>query len=271
MNAIRSLLATILLFAVTSADATWRVTASGEVSALGQLVFFDSCGAGTMDVCGLPSLGSVTQYFQTPAVVGSAGPVSGTVPRAGVPVSAEAWASANLAAGTLRARTATVDWEYGGYVAAYAAAGMEDVLNFQFPFAGLSTINYVWFAVSINGNLTYGPESPSSAVDFGAYFLSRPGVGSPTITDELELGFGTFTGGVALVGPNPIIEFHMGLAVQGTADYSHTVGVSITSIPPGGTYVSESGAFLTTAVPEASTPLMFALGIVLISLFRLNV
>lgn len=184
-------------------------------------------------------------------------------------------------------------------VSSAAHVGFSDTLHFTIPHATASTATDIYFSIASTGTLdasqlgvtgksvfqsdfglrqasgTSGYVNFASMIDTctkeGCTSQTGDGFGdgndvsiTPT-TGLLSGGSDTFLGKVTLRGDQGIVFFAFDANAGtsgGTADFSHTVQLSITA-PNGVTWTSDSGQLL-TAVPEPETYAMFLLGISLV-------
>jgi hypothetical protein len=216
----------------------------------------------TASSASFPGSGSITitNAPNSPNLTQATGNVVFTYPVTGGTVTATAYASANLASGTLGALgNGNV---IGGTVSNEGlTTSMKDTLTFNIPGATSSTITNIGVSFQVTGSAT----ATGTAYAFGRN--SGMGVGNALITEgystsdniieeggwasmdiaSLTENLVTFNGVYALTGPNPSVPISLFLNIQcqsGDCDFSHTGAFTMT-LPAGVTYTSASGVFLT--------------------------
>ncbi len=221
----------------------------------------------TASTASFPGSGSITitNAANTPNLTQAAGNVVFTYPVTGGTVTATAYASANLASGTLGAQgNGNV---IGGTVSNEGlTTSMKDTLTFNIPGATNSTITNIGVSFQVTG---------SAAATGAAYAFERTsgmGVGNALITEgyntsdniieeggwvsmdiaSLTENLVTFNGVYALTGPNPSVPISLLLNIQcqsGDCDFRHAGAAFTMTLPSGVTYTSASGVFLTQPPP----------------------
>jgi len=199
----------------------------------------------------------------TPQLTQAAGEILATDPS--MAGTASASASANLGAGTLGVLAngsptgATVS-------SAGAMASMSDLLTFHVPGGTASTITNIGISFQMNGTFALLGNSQAyngltTYMSFGngiiwwhyftqdsppAQIVQNGGWNSFDIPSQTGSSF-VFNGVLSLAGANPTANLVAQLALQcqsATCDYSHA-GVVTLTLPPGVTFTSASGTFLT--------------------------
>ena len=199
----------------------------------------------------------------TPQLRQASGQIAASDP--GVAGTASASANANLSAGTLGVMAAgsltgtTVS-------SAGAMATMSDLLTFHVPGATASTVTDIGVSFQMNGTFALlgnsqayngltGYMSLGNGIIWWHYFtqdsppaqvVQNGGWNSFNIPSQSGSSF-VFNGVLSLAGANPTANLVAQLALQcqsATCDYSHA-GVITLTLPPGVTFTSASGAFLT--------------------------
>jgi hypothetical protein len=198
----------------------------------------------------------------TPQLTQATGQIVATDPS--VAGTASAFATANLGAGTLGVLAngsptgATVS-------SAGAMATMSDLLTFHVPGANASTITNIGISFQLNGTFALLGDSQAyngltTYMSFGngiiwwhyftqdsppAQVVQNGGWNSFDISSQTGSSF-VFNGVLSLAGANPTANLVAQLALQcqsANCDYSHTGAVTLT-LPPGVTFTSASGTFL---------------------------
>jgi hypothetical protein len=208
----------------------------------------------------------------TPQLTQATGQISASDP--GVAGSASAFATANLGAGTLgvlangSATGLTVS-------SAGAMASLSDLLTFHVPGASSSTVTNIGISFQLNGSFALLGSSQTRSglttfMKFGngimwwhyftdddppANIVENGGWTSFQFVSQTGSSF-IFNGMVSLAGAEPTASLLAQLALQcqsANCDYSHSGAVTLT-LPPGVTFSSASGTFLTqNAVPCSNT------------------
>ncbi len=199
----------------------------------------------------------------TPQLTQAAGQIVATDPS--VAGTASASASANLGAGTLGVMAngsptgATVS-------SAGAMATMSDLLTFHVPGATAATVTNIGVSFQLNGTFALLGNSQAynglttylslgNGIIWWHYFtqdsppaqiVQNGGWNSFDIPSQTGSSF-VFNGVLSLAGANPTANLVAQLALQcqsAACDYSHAGSVTLT-LPPGVTFTSASGSFLT--------------------------
>ena len=260
-----------------------------EVTALGQFsvtTFAQASAAATTNgyvkYDGTAASQSITQaagatitssnVSNTPQLTQATGQIVATDPS--VAGTATAFATANLGAGTLGVLAngsptgATVS-------SAGAMATLSDLLTFHVPGASGSTVTNIGISFQLNGSYALLGNSQAyngltTYMSFGngviwwhyftqdnppAQVVQNAGWTSFQVASQTGSSF-VFNGVLSLTGANPTANLVAQLALQcqsANCDYSHSGAVTLT-LPPGVTFTSASGTFLTqTAVPCTNT------------------
>lgn len=264
---ITKLLPTLILISCTPAMANWYVQASGTAEVpLQPKLQFSYCGS-SIENSSLNCSANDTIVNAT-GVVGETGSISYT--DSSGTVVAEAFAAANLSTGILKARSLLTNPGLGNSDAA-AHASFSDRLYFAIPNATAETVSTATIKVSLTGigssaNFSIGVASYDSGfttIDSlsGFYFFGNQSNNNFTGNWFLT-GPSQYVGTFKLFGENPVVDVSSSLDVRFTADYSHTAVFTFESMPTSSTFTSESGVFLTTAVPEPMTVMTMMLGLV---------
>ncbi len=220
----------------------------------------------TASTASFPGSGSITitNAPNAPNLTQAAGNVVFTYPVAGGTVTATAYASANLASGTLGAQG------NGNVIAGTVSnegvtTSMKDTLTFNIPGATSSTITNIGVSFQVTGS------AAATGAEYAFVRNSGMGVGNALITEgydstdniieeggwasmdiaSLTENLVTFNGVYALTGPSPTVPISLFLNIQcqsGDCDFSHTGAFTMT-LPAGVTYTSASGVFLTQPPP----------------------
>jgi hypothetical protein len=213
---------------------------------------------------------------------------------------ASGYAYANLASGKLG-----VMGSAGGYYSeAMLQAQFSDVLHFSITGANVNTITDISVTYTVDGSMLesdFGNAALSSALDFGSATegakigdMLSGGICStgPCVYSQLSTGWVSasfspsspglveFQGIYALTGSSGDIPIFATLslnsAVTGTTgsandDYSNTAAIML-SLPPGVSYTSDSGVFLsqTSSAPEPATLFLAGLSLAAIGAVKLK-
>jgi hypothetical protein len=273
-----------------------------------------SLGAGALSIGGCPNnpTNSCSLSVNVGTNVGGTNATSGTyalsmtgstpadprVPVLGFSVSGSAFATANLAAGTVGVADAGVfldsrfpnSGQNGGTGRSFAQAA--DGLHFIIAGAGGNTVTFITVTFAVDGGMTV----PTASGDSHGFLQSIFGFGTAAEETDVNLdvqsGFNAvlkpvsaggwasssltgnpgnfiFTGTYALVGSTVDLGFQETLTGDcglGTScDYSHTGGVTF-GLPGNVSFTSDSGVFLTQspasgAVPEPGSFGLMAIGV----------
>ena len=199
----------------------------------------------------------------TPQLTQATGQIAASDPS--VAGTASAFATANLGAGTLGVLAngsptgATVS-------SAGAMATMSDLLTFHVPGANNSTVTNIGISFQLNGSFALLGNAQAyngltTYMNFGngiiwwhyftqdsppANVVQNSGWSSFQVVSQTGSSF-IFNGVIALTGANPTASLGAQLALQcqsANCDYSHSGAVTLT-LPPGVTFTSASGTFLT--------------------------
>ncbi len=199
----------------------------------------------------------------TPQLTQAAGQIVATDPS--VAGTSSASASANLSAGTLGV-LANGSLTGATVSSAGAMATMSDLLTFHVPGATASTVTNIGVSFQLNGTFALLGNSQAfngltTYMSFGngiiwwhyftqdsppAQVVQNGGWNSFDISSQTGSSF-VFNGVLSLAGANPTANLVAQLALQcqsATCDYSHAGAVTLT-LPPGVTFTSASGTFLT--------------------------
>jgi MYXO-CTERM domain-containing protein len=175
------------------------------------------------------------------------------------------------------------------FTVADAAADTRTRVNFQFSVDGQVSDNgqTTIYGERGSGNAgvglwldivsSFGRGSPSheliATAGWAAYradpVVEAPGVQTAPLAGGSWVQMGTdhmlFQGWFDIVGAsltlNPMFQLDTSCAIGLQCDYGHTAQFSLVGLPGSVTYTSASGVFLTSAVPEPATPLLWALGL----------
>jgi len=208
----------------------------------------------------------------TPQLTQATGQIVATDPS--VAGTASAFATANLGAGTLGV-LANGSLTGATVSSAGAMATMSDLLTFHVPGASASTVTNIGISFQLNGSFALLGTSQAyngltTYMSFGngiiwwhyftqdsppANVVQNGGWNSFQLVSQTGSSF-IFNGVVSLTGANPTANLVAQLALQcqsANCDYSHTGAVTL-SLPPGVTFTSASGTFLSqTAVTCTNT------------------
>lgn len=197
-------------------------------------------------------------------------------------------ARANLATGELASSAVSNNWrDYRGALTAIGAQGwahMNDTLTFNVAAAAPGTSTEIGVELILNGTLGVTDLRGSAIVTSDLYFGSASashfaftGSGTRDVTQSRrdagwvssswvvgEDGNFRFTGVYALTGPSETLGFSQFLFTTAGGGASSLFGSTshfALNLPSNVTYTSASGVFLTSAVPEPATTLLWALGL----------
>jgi hypothetical protein len=241
----------------------------------------DVCGgSGTTDTTG--TLNASTEQTSISALVNNGQTT----------LNAAAFASANLAAGTVGVAGSGTYYGISGVGSgssnSYALA--DDGLNFTVAGAGADTVTDIVVNYQFDGTVAYsnpgGDVSVSSYLNFGnaglslqvttidgAAVLETPGTAGWVSTEFISEAAGDvdFQGVYALTGPVTSLDVQFAInALCGegaSCDYSHTGAVSL-DLPSNVSFTSDSGVFLTQAAPEPGTVWLLAAALGGVGLLR---
>lgn len=195
-------------------------------------------------------------------------------------LSASAGSAANLASATLGLNTTT-----GYRQGAHAFASFTDTLHFQVAGADAGTVTLITVGLTLTGSLAApnGYATIDDILQFGSasaratYTASGPALGGADTAsntqggwishawDSATPGFTRFSGVYALTGAAPEVGIShrlIGLASDHDASSLYGDGAVLQLMLPGEvSYSSASGVFLTSAVPEPTSPWLWALGL----------
>jgi hypothetical protein len=225
-----------------------------------------SPGQGTINYTNAPNVPNLTQATSQLTV---------TYPTSAGTAVAAAYATANLAWGTLGALGSGTQLSASNNSSGNATASMSDTLTFHVSGATNSTVTPIAVSFQVTGDVSSNGSSfgflRTSAMTMGNAFISEsydaskatPGkivenqgwvsMQIVSLTDSLFWVNGVY----ALTGPNPTLPFTMSLNVQcqsGNCDFIHTGTFTMTP-PAGVTYASASGVFLTQPPPVCNVVL----------------
>lgn len=188
--------------------------------------------------------------------------------------SAQAFATADLATGTagVSAATTGVGVVPGPAYFGHATGKVEefDTIYFDISGATSSTVTNIPVTFTLHGSSTgllFEGLLFSAAIGVQWGGVPQTGVlqeayAAPSDASlQTFQGTETFSGDLVVLGPNPIAGFDLDLLadcdVNCTADFSDTASVSL-DLPPGVTFTSASGVFLTQPFEEVAEPTALA-------------